>query len=124
MFAPSTYALDIFDDGSNSDVIYCKSGQNCNLEWGINQVKTNVNGIVTNQTFSEFVQDKVVFLMGFVTLIAVLYIIFSGFKILTAGGDEKAQEGAKKTIISIFLGMLLMWLSYAIVKFIMDVLVA
>lgn len=113
-----TYALDIFNDRSSSEVIYCQSWDNCTLNWWIDSVKNNINWIVVDKKLSVYVQDIIVYLMSFVTLIAVIYIIYAWFKVMTAGWDDKAQESAKKTIVSIFIGMLIMWLSYAIVKFI------
>lgn len=57
--------------------------------------------------------------MGFVSLIGVIYIIYSGFRILISGGDEESLKNAKQTILYITLGMILMWLAYSIVGWIM-----
>jgi TRAP-type C4-dicarboxylate transport system permease small subunit len=92
------------------------------LEKWIDIVKEDIDGIVVDQKATVYIQKIVVYLLTFITLIAILYIIYAGFKVLTGAGDEEAQWEAKKIIVSVFLGILLMWLSFAIVDFILDVL--
>lgn len=53
------------------------------LDIGITTVKDSLNDIETTRTFSQYVQDIVVYILGFVSLIAVIYIIYAGFRILT-----------------------------------------
>ena len=97
-----TYAMNIFNDWSSNEVIYCQSWDNCSLNWWIDSIKNGgsqggINGIVVDKKLSVYVQDIIVYLMSFVTLIAVIYIIYAWFKVMTAGWDDKAQESAKKT---------------------------
>ena len=106
---------------SRPQVIYCQ-WNDCSLERGIEYVKDDLTGIEKNQKASVFIQNIVVYLLTFITIIAVLYIIYAGFRILIWAGDEEQQTNAKKIIISVVLGIALMWLSFAIVWFIMDVL--
>lgn len=63
-----------------------------------------------------------VYLLGFVSLIGVIYIIWAGFNILIGNGDEKKLDNAKKTVLYVTLGMILMWLAYSIVQLIMHTL--
>lgn len=112
----------IFDINCNEQIIYCPDGEDCGLEKWIDIVKEDIDGIVVDKKATVYIQDIVVYLLTFITLIAILYIIYAGFKVLTGAGDEEAQWEAKKIIISVFLGILLMWLSFAIVEFILDIL--
>ncbi len=62
-------------------------------------------------------------LLGLVTLIAVAYVLYAGFQILTAGGDEEKVKSGRKTIINVLIGIVVMWLAYWIVSLIMDALI-
>ncbi len=112
-----------FDWGRHeAEVIYCRDGQNCWLEKWIWMVKDGIDGIETKVPASVYIQRIIVYLMTFITIIAVIYIIYAGFRILIGAGDDEAQTNAKKIIISVFLWIALMWLSYVIVDFMMWVL--
>lgn len=56
--------------------------------------------------------------MTFISIIAVLYIIYAGFQILIGAGDEEKMKKAKNIVLYVTLGIILMWLSYSIVKWI------
>ena len=73
-------------------------------------------------SFSQFIQNIVSYLLGFVALIAVLLIIWAGFMILTAAGDEAKVKKAYKTIIYVIIGIVVMYLAYSIVLFVINVL--
>jgi len=75
-------------------------------------------GLETDQTATEFVVSLVLYFLSFVTLVAVIYIIYAGFQLLISAGDDKKLGSAKNTIIYIILGIVVMWLAYAIVTFI------
>lgn len=57
-------------------------------------------------------------LLGLIGLIAVGFIVYGGFKYITARGDEKATEEAKKTILNAIIGLVVVLLSYVIVTII------
>lgn len=56
--------------------------------------------------------------LGFVTLIAVLYVLWAGFQILTAGGDEEKVKTGRKVIIQVIIGIVVMWLAYSVVAWV------
>lgn len=113
-----SFALSIFKD--KSKVIYCSDGE-CSLEKGTEMVKNNISDIETTKTASEYIQDIVKYLLTFITLIAVLYIIYAWFRILTSAWEEEWVSSAKKTIVSVALWILVMWLAYAIVRWVIEV---
>jgi PKD repeat protein len=57
-----------------------------------------------------------------VTLIAVIYIIYAGFQIMTGGGDEEKMKKSRNTILYVFIGIVIMWLAYALVTLVMTAL--
>ena len=58
------------------------------------------------------------YLLGFVTIIGVIYVIYAGFQLMTGGGDEEKVKKARQIIIYVLVGIVLMWLAYAIVTII------
>ncbi len=61
--------------------------------------------------------------LGFVTLIAVVYCLWAGFQILTAGGDEEKVKTGRKIIIQVIIGIVVMWLAYSVVSWVVSSLV-
>lgn len=103
----------------NTSVSYCRSGDtNCSLEAGTNSVKNGIPNIVTDRKFSVYIQDVVSYLLMFLGIVGVLYIIYAGFNVLTAGGDDDKLKKAKSTILHVTIGLLLIFLAYSIVQFV------
>lgn len=62
--------------------------------------------------------------LGFLGVIAVVIVLFGGFKWMTAGGnDEKVQE-AKKLLIAGVIGLAIIFSAYAITSFVLTSLVS
>ena len=61
-------------------------------------------------------------ILSFVTIIAVVYCLWAGFQIMTAGGDEEKVKSGRKTIIQVIIGIVIMWLAYAIVTWVIQAL--
>ncbi len=99
-------------------VPYCNDGK-CTLSQGVDNAWKAVNWLITGKPLSVFVQDIVVYLLWFVTLIAVIYIIYAGFQILIGGGDEEKMKKAKNIILYVIVGIILIWLSYSIVLWVL-----
>ncbi len=64
-------------------------------------------------------------IVGFINLIfilsvivALLYLIWGGFKWLTSGGDKTAVQGAREHIVAAIVGLIVIFLSYFILNFI------
>lgn len=123
----STVSASVYDEviwGGSPSVKYCQWGE-CGIDNGINIVEDALDGsIETDRSASEYIQDIVVYLLWFVSLIAVIYIIYSGFQILIWSGDEEKLKNSKKIILYVILWIILMWLAWPITNFIFDVLAA
>lgn len=65
--------------------------------------------------------NVVFWLLVFAGIVALFLIIISGFKFVTSGGEPKKAEGARKTLTYAIIGLVLILLSFAIVRFIADV---
>lgn len=75
-------------------------------------------GVATLRCVPVVFQNIVTAALMFAGITAVFFIIIGGYKFMTSGGDPKAVEGARKTIIYAVLGLVLILLSFAIVQFI------
>lgn len=97
---------------------YLCDGWDCSIKEWINDSKKSLQWNVTDKKVSDYIQDLIVYGLSFVSLIAVIYIIYSGFQVMIWNGDDKKLSDSKKTILHIIIGMIIMWLAYAIVSFI------
>ena len=84
------------------------------MDWG-----SCVHGGVATLSCLPVVFNNVVnWAIALAGLAAVFFIIFSGIKFLTSGGDPKQVEGARKTLTYAIAGLLIVFTSFAIIKLI------
>lgn len=81
-------------------------------------VTTNLEGT----PLADTIQNYVNYLMTFLYLIAVLYALWGGFQILTAGGDDEKVSKGKTILIQGATGLFVIWIAGTLVKFILGVL--
>ena len=89
-------------------------GQNNAVGLGLGQGAATPYAAITN---------VIVALLSIITLVAVVYVLWAGFQILTAGGDEEKVKTGRKTIINVLIGIVVMWLAYWIVTLVLNALV-
>lgn len=89
--------------------------------FGVNNASTTTNNLETTD-LPTTIQQYVNFLMTFLYLIAVLYALWGGFQILTAGGDDEKVSKGKTILIQGAIGLFVIWISGTIVKFVLSVL--
>ena len=51
-------------------------------------------------------------------VVALLYLIWGGFKWLTSGGDKTAVQGAREHLVAAIVGLVVIFLSYFILNFV------
>lgn len=102
--------------------IICANEGECGLEQGIEALEGSLNDIETDRSISDFIQDIVVFVLSFVSLIAVVYIIYAWFMIMLGNGDEEKLKKSKQTIFYVIIGIVVMWLAYPITRFVIGAL--
>lgn len=112
--------FDSFNEWSSQQVIYCENSEECWIDKWVDIVKNWINWLETTITFSQFVQNIITYLLTFISIIAVIYIIYAWFNILVSRWSEDVQKKQKSTIVSIVIWMVIIWLSYSIVTFIIN----
>ncbi len=107
--------------GDPKKIQYCQDGS-CSLSGSVSATENLADGLFTKKTLANFAQDIIKYFLGFVTLIGVIYVIYAGFQLMTGGWDEETVKKARKTIIYVIAGIVLMWLAYALVSIIITAL--
>ncbi|MCD5380868.1 hypothetical protein LR004_02975 [Candidatus Gracilibacteria bacterium] len=108
-----------FFDGAEVEIPYNSS--ELGLENGVKLVKEGVSDINTTGTFADTVQKVIIYLLSFVTVVAVIYIIYAGFRILTSSGDEETIKKSKNTIIYVIIGIVVIWFAWTIANFAINI---
>lgn len=60
--------------------------------------------------------------LGFVGIIAVVIVLWAGFKWMTSGGKEEKVTDAKKTLVSLIIGLAIMLTAYSLINFVIKAL--
>ncbi len=59
----------------------------------------------------------ITFVLNFLALVAVIFIIIAGIRLIVSQGEDEAKEKAKKTIIAVIVGLLVILFARVIVGF-------
>lgn len=91
-----------------------------NLLWG--GTETNVDAALGlgNEDPRTLAASIVNVALGFLGIIAVVIVLLGGFKWMTAAGNEDKIEEAKGLITSGIIGLIIILMSWAIAKFVID----
>lgn len=79
-------------------------------------------GLPNDTSISGIVTRIIQILLAVAGLIAVIFLIVGGFRYITAGGNEETAEAAKKTITNAIIGIVIIILSFVIVRVISNAL--
>jgi len=76
------------------------------------------DGVPTLKCLPAVFQNIVTAALILAGIVAVILIVLSGIKLITSGGDPKQVEGARKTMTYAIIGLVLILLSFFIIKLI------
>lgn len=79
-----------------------------------------VNGIVTIKGFEYIFNNVVTIILSLAGILLFIMLVSGGFKILTSGSDPKAAEAGKKTLTYAIGGLVLVVLSFLILRFLQE----
>lgn len=79
-------------------------------------------GVASDATVTSLLMRIIQILLAVAGLIAVVFLIVGGFRYITAGGNEESAESGKKTIINAIIGIVIIILSFVIVRVISNAL--
>ncbi len=123
IFNTNTSGWGIFWGWAATSNPYCNSWD-CWLQQGIDTVRWNLDGVVTDPDIglADYIQSIIVYLLWFLSIIAIIYIIYAGFVLLTSGWDEEKTKTTKNTILYVIIGLVIIWLAGPITTFVFRVL--
>jgi hypothetical protein len=78
----------------------------------------NVGGVATIKGFEGLFDNLVSSLLGLAAIALFIMLLFGGFKYLTSGGNPKNLESARNTLTHAIIGMILVALTFLILRFI------
>lgn len=81
----------------------------------------SVNGVATLGCLPNLFANLIEALLAFAGVSALFFVIYSGIKFITSGGDAKQVEGARKTLTYAVIGLLVVLFSFLIVDIIANV---
>ncbi len=82
-------------------------------------IKTQ-GGIATLEGLEGSFANVISAILGIVGIVFFIMLVLGGFKFITAAGEPKALEGAKKTLTYAIAGLVFIALSYLVLRFIAD----
>jgi hypothetical protein len=80
-------------------------------------------GLPNDTSVSGFIMKIINIALTVAGLVAVLFLIIGGFRYITSAGNEETAESAKKIIINAIIGIVIIILSFVIVRVISEALV-
>ncbi|RAL57853.1 hypothetical protein BLD25_00660 [Candidatus Gracilibacteria bacterium GN02-872] len=91
---------------------YCNAGDAFCLE---QKAKDEVK---VTSTLDQIIENWVVYLLGFIFLVSVIYGLYGATHIFGAGADEEKVQKGKKIIIRAIVGIAVTFVAYPIVRFV------
>lgn len=99
----------VCNGATNLDLTQATSGNEC---------KTNATD--TTSSFQGVLTKIINIFSIIVGVIAVIMIIFGGFRYITSGGQQEGVKNAKNTILYALIGLVIVALAQIIVKFVLN----
>ncbi len=108
--------------GDNSEIPYCNWDE-CWLQQWVDQVKNSwIDWVVIEWKASEYIQSIIVYILGFLSLIAVILIIYAWFNLLTSAWDEDKAKKSKTIILFSIIWLVIIYLAWPITNFVISML--
>lgn len=110
-FAVETDDFSVSTGGGNDTQPDC-GGSNCLSVPGADEYK----GIASTGSFRTALIKWTNFFLGFLTLIAMIAMIYAGFLYITAMGNDEQAKKAKNIVVWVVLGIIIILLAFALVN--------
>lgn len=81
----------------------------------------DIGGLSTSTDLKQTLIDVTVKVLDFIILLAVIFVIVAGIRLIVSGGDEGQKDTAKKTIIYVIIGIIVVLFARVIVLFVNNV---
>ena len=78
----------------------------------------NISGLSTGTDIQGAIISVITYVLNFILIIAVVYVIYAGIRLIISGGDEGEKDKAKTTIIYVIAGIIIVMFARVIVMFV------
>ena len=78
-------------------------------------------GALSKQGIRDVIFNVLRFVLDFLALAAVVFIVIAGIRLIVSGGSDTQKDAAKKTILYVIIGLLIILFARVIVGFFTDV---
>ena len=85
------------------------------------QTDVTISNPITTSDFTEIIENTLLWALEVAGSIALLMLIFGGVMYITSAGDEQKVATAKKVFNFTIIGLVLILLSYSIIKVVSDI---
>ena len=85
------------------------------------QTDVTISNPITTSDFTEIIENTLLWALEVAGSIALLMLIFGGVMYITSAGDEQKVATAKKIFNFTVIGLVLILLSYSIIKVVSDI---
>ena len=80
----------------------------------------SITGGVQGQTLESLIYSLINWSIGIAALVCVVVLIASGYKYITAAGDESKVESATKTLTFAIIGLVVCFIAVILVRFVLQ----
>ncbi len=77
----------------------------------------NVGGLSQSNDIKGVIVDVLIRVLDFITIVAVVFVVVAGIRLIVSGGDDGEKDKAKKTIIYVIVGIIIILFARVIVTF-------
>ncbi|MDD5054694.1 MAG: TrbC/VirB2 family protein [Candidatus Peribacteraceae bacterium] len=80
-----------------------------------------IPGLSSDVDIKNAIVTVITYVLDFILIIAVLFVIIAGIRLIVSGGDEGEKDKAKTTIIYVIAGIVIILLARVIVMFVNNI---
>lgn len=117
-FDPIETAISNVFGPTKQQIPICPDSQNCSITTGINLLKGQIRDLIVNETASQYAQRVAGNIVAVLSIVGVLFIVYAGFLLMAAGGNEENSKKAKSIIVGVLVGYVIIFLAYSVVSFV------
>lgn len=84
----------------------------------LNENGSNINGLSNNSDIKGALVTIITKVLDFIIIVAVIFVIIAGIRLIISAGDEGEKDKAKNTIIYVIIGIIVVLFARVIVTFV------
>ena len=119
VFSFSLITAPVYAQSSNLIVNGLCEGSNLKISETSSSSACNSNGQSITDKVNNFLKRLINIFSAVIGVVAVIMIIFGGFRYITSGGNDTSVTSAKNTILYAVIGLIIVALAQLIVRFVL-----